>query len=320
MVKTTWIVLGLLMPALVSAITPEELRRLMQEAQWQNAERNARANSTGVLRHLEVETPEEMVVAPAPPESDVTEKSSAALQPEIKQNADVPKPVASQVAPLPKVTKTRLHQPNIRNTEVSSVPNPNTYIPPARYAGQTKAAARSIEVDQRLFGIRIGAWMSGRLTRTVSNADNSTIEIVLTESVEGDYMSLPSGTLLFGSGRFNSGSRRLSVTLTRGLTPAPEHREFVLNAAIHSEDRVSGLAGIVQRNRDIELASAGKTGLAAIGRSLLSKFAAREDVLVEGSSIAVDELLQNEINQIEPAEWTIRVAPQDIRIKVNESF
>lgn len=193
----------------------------------------------------------------------------------------------------------------------------NFYVLPPNTSTVRADAMATLRPDKQKFGILRGTWVKGKIERTTTNAESGALEIVLTESLDGKYQTLPVGTLLFASKSFNVSNRRLEAITTSAITLDGD--EFTgINAYIYSLNKTAGLEGSIQRNVDGELASAGANAAIDVAKALLPN----------GGRVALDaatdisaEMLENQrkAGPVKP-QAVIRVSPQEVYLKIAKSF
>lgn len=192
----------------------------------------------------------------------------------------------------------------------------NLYIPPGRNAGAAKTSTGTLATGQRMFGISMGTWMRGSLTRQVSSAESGQIEFTLEESVLGKYRDLPAGTIFFSNKSFNSANKRLeSVSVTALL---PDGEEIQVQARIYGLDQTAGLTGVIQRDREGEFASIST-------KAALNTLSALTPEVDGAAGSAVSDVADGLINteeknvQRQPTA-VITVSPQRCLLKIVKTF
>lgn len=172
--------------------------------------------------------------------------------------------------------------------------------------------------DNAIYGIPFGQWVKVRLEREVTNADNGDIELYLVDPLSGKKRDVEAGTILFANKQFNEATKRMDLTVSKAIKPNDE--TISLKAVVYDSNKISGLAGTLERDRIGEAKS-------AIGRSTLQVV----DTVVDstkGQSVAgqasgnvANEMLAHEGRYLEKApNALIRVYPQDAYIRIVESF
>ncbi len=197
------------------------------------------------------------------------------------------------------------------------------YLAPPRVAVNNSAASSHSDAviqKQRRFGISIGRWFSAHMNRDTTNADPGLIEIRTTEDIDGKYRKLPSGTMLFATKRYNSGTKRLDLQIIRGVLPDGE--EFTLNALVYDESQIAGLHGIVIENNAAAVSSGVKRGMIDAGRSLASTVTegGAVGVILDSTVSSVADAKQAVAVATDAAPYTIHVSPQSVLVQVQETF
>jgi len=194
----------------------------------------------------------------------------------------------------------------------------DTYIPPSRSDGTSSVALTSASNDDDAWGVRIGTWAAATLTRSVSSADSSAIELELVEPLSGEHRNVPAGATLFAEGSFNEGTRRLTLEVTKAITP--DGREFSLSATVYDESKRAGLPGTVVRDRGEEVKAAASDGALTLAESVIGTVTGSGAAGEAAGSTAEELLKQEEKTQKEAPQAVIRTNPQRALIRVNESF
>jgi len=194
------------------------------------------------------------------------------------------------------------------------------YVPPARpNAGASTAIfSDSVAVDHLRYGVSIGTWVDAELLRDVNNAESGLVTILVVSPVTGTRRTLPVGTQFFAGKEFNSGTRRLELLISQGVTP--DGNEFELSAQVYDLHKSAGLSGIVKKREFVKggvqrgLVAAGRAAVAAAaGTSPVSAGldAAAGTVLDEGDSRANDRLKEGNV---------IYVSRQRVRVFILKTF
>ena len=201
----------------------------------------------------------------------------------------------------------------VKKKKVNSVP---LYMKPVVIVS-SDSSSLTLDADDE-FGIPFGQWIQARLERVVTSADNGEIEFIINEDVQGRSMVLSRETIVFADKGYNPLTKRMDLLVTRAISP--EDNKIVFRAVIYDAKKVSGLAGILERDRQGEAkAAVGKSAL-QIARSVVSGVTA--DTLVGDASESVaNDLLQNEGRYLNGApDALIRVYPQLVYLRIVESF
>ena len=297
-----WIWLLLLIPAVVQAVTSEELRLMAGEVERDQRLRESRVDPDALGNLL----PHDKRTIATPP------AQHEAIQPDKPQSTKYHRPASPDNAgDLFTVT-----------TKETTKNRNNLYVPPPRVMG---AAARittdAVTVAQRRFGIRLGTWIPARLERTTTSSDPGLVELVLTQDVDGDHRTLAKGTLLFARKAYNQGTKRLDLQIVKIITP--EGHEMKVNALVYDHVRVAGLIGAVSGP---PMAATVKTGLV---RGLLESSQLAMNTLGDSSLVntlgdtAVNEVVNNQREVLDEQQlntYTIRVTAQDVLIRIEETF
>lgn len=201
--------------------------------------------------------------------------------------------------------------------------NQNLYIPPPRQnAGKSRIKTDAVVISQKKYGIRMGTWISASLLRSTSNSDPGLIEVVLTEDVVGDVKTLEKGTILFADKFYNYGTSRLDMHAIKAITPSGY--EMDVSGLVYDTQRTAGLLGIVTGNMLSESVKSGMSaGLINVSRAAVKNFAKDGSMAGAMTEAAADSIIDDKeavltLNQIQP--YTIRVAAQDILIRIEETF
>ena len=169
------------------------------------------------------------------------------------------------------------------------------------------------------YGIHMGTWMHGALTRNVSSADPGLVEIRLTRDVIGDRRVLPAGTTFFARQALNDATKRLELFVEKGITPAGH--EFAVQGIVYDLQRVSGLPGIITVNKRNLVRHGAETGLAAAAAGIANSLASSNPVADAGAAAT-----QTMLNDTDPAinynatTSVIYVSPQSLEIQVDADF
>lgn len=297
-----WIWLLLLIPAVVQAVTSEELRLMAGEVERDQRLRESRVDPNELGNLLPQDT---RAIATPPAQQEE-------IQPDRPRSTKYHRPASPDNAG-DSFTVTTKETAKIRN---------NLYVPPPRIMGAgARITTDAVTVAQRRFGIRLGTWMPARLERTTTSSDPGMVEMVLTQDVDGDHRTLPKGTLLFARKAYNQGTKRLDLQIVKVITP--EGHEMKVNALVYDSSRVAGLVGTVTGPA---VTATVKTGLV---RGLLESSQLAMNTLGDSSLIntlgdaTVDEVVNNQravLDEQQQQTYTIRVTAQDVLIRIEETF
>lgn len=196
--------------------------------------------------------------------------------------------------------------------------NEYTYIAPSR----TQSSTNEIYASKlkRKFGIRIGTWIKGRLNRSTTNSDPGLIEVHIREEIQGDYRSLPVGTILFCQKKFNKGTRRLDMEIIKALLPSGE--EFDLTALVYDEQRKAGLRGVVIENDNRSIESGLTKGVLNAGGAIASlNTGSTAGIIIDSTieSVTDNKKIINSAKNPSVA-YTIHVPPQIVQVQIQITF
>ncbi len=300
MVKIIFIFSLLLYAATAAAITPDELRAMSADKDRQDTQRSNRAD-TGAVDSLLPKSTKQPVSSKY--SSSPTTKEAGASTGSIKRRH----------------TKA-VSNADKQDTSSTSVTDSNIYVPPVRSGDAANAKIVSDAIPASLvFGIRLGTWMPAKLNRDTSSAEPGTVELSISEDVIGDRRTLPAGTVLFANKTLNSGTKRMEMTVTNGITPSGQ--EFKLRGIIFDPLKVSGLSGIYEVN-DKAVAKHGvqKGTVAAIGAAAQT-FGGGNPLAAAGGA-ATQSVITDTGGAVEYNAPTavIYVSPQPLIIRVEERF
>jgi len=198
------------------------------------------------------------------------------------------------------------------------------YMPPARVStGGGAASSRSdaVKQKQRRFGILIGSWFEARMSRETTNADPGLIEIKIINDVEGNHRTLPAGTMLFASKRYNAGTKRLDLHIIQGVLPGGE--EIIVDALVYDSSQVAGLNGIVVENNAGTISGGFKKGVINASRTIattLTGVGSPAGTVLDSTVSEVADAKQAAAVARDVAPYTIHVSPQPVLIQVQETF
>lgn len=185
--------------------------------------------------------------------------------------------------------------------------------------GHMVSDAVPIDVN-RPYGIRIGTWMQGTISRNISSAEPGRVEIRLTSDVVGDKHTLHAGAQFFAQKQVNAATKRLEIAIQNGI--APDGHEFKMTGLIYDLQKVSGLTGIINIDNDSIVKRGTGKGLLAAAQGAARTMAGGNAVASAGSA-GLDSVLQDEsriVDQSTEQKLTIYVAPQPVLIRVEETF
>jgi len=174
-------------------------------------------------------------------------------------------------------------------------------------------------IVKNVYGIHLGTWMRGELTRNVSSAEPGLVELTLSRDVIGDRHVLPAGTTFFARQTLNDATRRMELFVEKGITP--DGNEFPVQGIVYDLARVSGLAGIITVNKHRLVAHGAEKGLAAAVGGVANNLVSSSPLASAGATAAGTML-----NDTDPAvNYTdttsvIYVSPQRLEIRVDADF
>ncbi|MFZ5863173.1 MAG: TrbI/VirB10 family protein [Nitrospirota bacterium] len=286
-------------PATAVAITADELRELTRESEQAAQARAARAKTEEPAVNLPAVQPPSETSESAPPARPHSRKYSSPPG-EVPTTSPASAPSAESGRPVHHSQK--------------------TYVPPPRLTTSgpvTDAIPRDLK---RLFGIRLGAWMPGRLTRTATNTEPGLVEIELTEDVAGDKKTLPAGTLVFAHKQYNDGTKRLELQVEKGITPSG--LEFALHGLVFDLHKMSGLIGSVSNDTSRVVERGTKKGLLAAGGAAAQQFTGSTPLGAASSAAASSILSESEqaVDESTRPSVTIQVPAQPLLIRVEDTF
>jgi Bacterial conjugation TrbI-like protein len=295
-----WIIC-LALPALASAITPDEIRA-MDDAATQQQRSKSNQVTAGKA--------DAMLPAPKPaPRFSKYDSAAASSASSAATHTDEGTAAAAPSRPA--------------STRQTSEVRATMPVVPSVAPAATEAAMRTsgVSVSTKKFGIPLGSWFRVRLARNVSNAESGQVELTTTEDVPGNARTLPAGTVFFADKAFNSGTKRLDCRLARGITP--KGVEFTVRASCFDLQKQAGLNGVVSFDEKAVVNTGVQKGTLAALRSVARNMAGTTGAVVAGASGAADSVLNDAsqaAEQIASSPYTIYVAPQDILVRVDESF
>ncbi len=225
----TSLIFLILIPIPSDAITADELRELSEIGRTKRRERDGRIKT----QDLKMLIPEEAKVIPLEPkeamiQETIKDKTMSAESNQAnedknkstkakKYNAGIEPPALrpegqgfrpdneAQAATFP-----RGLSPGMFNQGKDGI-----YLPPPRIGGYGPLTDAPTPDNIRVFGIRIGTWIEGKLRRNASNAEPGLIEIYTTRDIRGDKKVLPIGTTLFAQKTYNPGTKKLDLLVEK---------------------------------------------------------------------------------------------------------
>lgn len=283
-------------PATAAGITADELRELTRESEQAAQARAARATAEAPAANLPAVQPPSPTPAAAMPES------TPSARPRSRKYSSTP------AAEAPTTTTSPVQ------------PSQKTYIPPPRLTTSGPVTDAVSRDPKRLFGIRLGAWMSGRLTRTATNTEPGLVEIELTEDVAGDKKTLSAGTLVFARKQYNDGTKRLEFLVEKGITPSG--LEFALHGLVFDLHKMSGLIGSISNDTSRVVERGTKKGLLAAGGAAAQQFTGSTPLGAASSAAASSILSETEqaVDEATRPHVTIQVPAQPLLIRVEDTF
>ena len=168
------------------------------------------------------------------------------------------------------------------------------------------------------FGISWGTWGRASLKRIVNSHDFSAIEIWLTQEIKGKFRTIPTGTLLSGNHRLNQQTQRLSININRAVTP--DGKEFRLNATIYDLRKQDGLQGYTTTPTPSHTQEALAAGVQAATSSILKQIITPVNPLAAGIAATGNSLIQNQTKKKPKPKINIRVDPQDVYLRMDDSL
>jgi len=192
------------------------------------------------------------------------------------------------------------------------------YIPPPLLATQSNSVTHNDFLSKKSFGIKRNTWLEMKLSRTVSSADTGTVELVLLAPFIGDDDLLPAKTVFEATPAFNSGNKRLNLSIKKGILP--DGTEFDVSATAYDLSGRNGLAGELIRDKDSEVKDAVGQGVVEMGRSAINTVA-DGSIVGSGVNTTTQAMLDTE-SQYRPKKSTaiIITNPQSIKVKIDKAF
>jgi len=330
MVKLFFVFLGATISAQVFAITADELRALSNEKERAEIQRKGRAKSNALGD----------LISPSPSSSKYGAKNSTpdvpAVLPPAAPSATVSDKGEAAPAPIQVVPAIRLDgqpvTPNPRavvpahgrGPRVAERGEGGVYVPPASPQSSTASSDAPAGMSDAVppsttFGIRLGSWLVAALQRNTTSAESGTVELLITEAYVGDRRTLPAGTMVFAEKVLNTGTKRMELSIKRGITPSGV--EFQMEGLVFDPQKTTGLAGVFVLDKK-RVATTGfvKGTLAAIGAvsGTLGTGAQGQAARVATQSVLSDTEQASEFNNGQQA--IIYVSPQKLLIRVEKQF
>ena len=199
------------------------------------------------------------------------------------------------------------------------------YIPPSwAQCGKTKVGGFQTDGRKKkkgpYFGIRMGTKIRAHLPQVTTNVEQNLTEIVIKQDVYGDFKTMPRGTKLFAKKSLNSGSNRLELLAVKGITPQGE--EFTLKGIVLDINNSAGLVGAVSTDGKAVHRSiaAGVFGLGKEIAPLLNDGSVIGSGVEAAAKNIMDEKKDETEQSLNDPQYIIYVNPQDIKIRVEETF
>lgn len=199
------------------------------------------------------------------------------------------------------------------------------YIPPSWQSKRSNVSS-GFQTDNikkskgPFFGIRMGSKIRAYLPQVTTNVEQNLTEIAVVQDVFGDYKTLEKNTKIYCKKTLNPGSNRLELLAVKGITPKGE--EFKLKGIVLDINNVAGLVGAISTD--------GKTAKRTLSAGVFGVGEALAPILNDGSLVgagieaAADNVLKEKETESEKTLlnplYTIYVNPQDIMIRVEETF
>ena len=300
-----------LVPSLLKAITPDEIRAIDDEAARKQKAKDARVKPGEVDQLLPAAKATDESPTSSSPRS---MKYAAASSSMSASSADVSTPAREPMVRVIGAPRTATETP----FAMESSPSP---------AVRTVAPSDAIRSDgvmastKNYFGISLGTWFEVSLTRNVSNAESGQVELTVIEDVPGSRRTMPSGTLLFAEKNYNQGTKRLDCRAVRGITP--KGYEFKISAWCFDLQKVAGLNGIVNVDEKAVANKGLQRGVLSALRTAATSVTGGNTIAAQGVQGAADSVLNDTRQAADQAAgpiYTIFVAPQTMLIRVDESL
>lgn len=200
------------------------------------------------------------------------------------------------------------------------------YVPFSLQALKGKAKLGGFQADSRekkngpYFGIRMGTKIRARLPQVTTNVEQNLSEVVIEQDVFGDFKTMPRTTKLYAKKSLNSGSNRLELLVVKGITPQGE--EFKIKGIVLDINSSAGLVGAVSTDGKAVQRSVA-AGVFGLGKDLAPIL---NDGTVVGAGVEaaaknmMDEKEDETDASLNKPQYIIYVNPQDIQIRVEETF
>jgi len=287
-----------LIPLLVHAITPEEVRQIDDQATTDSRQKSERVSPGNVDQMLP------KTEAPSRATKYSTTSSSSST------------PSAQKPLPTTRHVDVNLSR-NDSDTNATDVAH-----------SRTDSASEGLRVsgadtkDQRYFGIPLGTWFRVTLNRNVTNAETSQVELTVAENVSGKSRVLPAGSILFANKAYNTATKRLDCQLARGITP--RGYEFNLRASCYDLQRLAGLNGVVSVDEKAVVKKGIQTGVINTLRTAAAQsMTGSTNAVLAGVSGATDSVLNDHsqiADQSNAPAYTIYVSPQELLIRLDDTL
>lgn len=302
---------AILVPLTAQAISPDELRLLVGDAEREKRIRAARVDPNDLSKLL----PGNEATTTTKPETPARRGGTATPSRE--------SPVSKKHASVTNTGEIPGHRMDAQPPSVDPVKrNDNIYVPPARYsASGTPILSDAVMVNQRRFGIRMGSWAKARLRRDTTSADPGLVEMELAVTLDGDVRTLAAGTLLFAEKAYNHGTKRLDLRVVKAITPDGE--ELTVSGLVYDQREHAGLLGIVTENTTAQTVGTGvKQGLLNAGRVAARQMTGSDVVGTMAGTTAetVIEEKQTVFDHAQAQPFTIHVNAQDVLVRVEATF
>jgi len=300
------LILFTVLPVFAFAITADELRALAGQAdktQREKAGRFKHGDLRGLVRDRQIVLADQAKLVEQRSEKPISDNTGSM---KINRKVEVDNPT-NQTKKAVNKTKTPL-----------SVAVIDEYIPPARKIIGRKITSDVVMLDTKQFGIKLGTWIDGQLSRKINNLERSDVVITTKQTLNGKRKILPSGTQLFAEKMYNPGTQRLEMRINKGVTPDGE--EFSLLAKVYDLGKQAGLSGLIKEKK-VAVPSF-KKGLLAGGSRLVSDISPN-NALGTVASITTDSVIGHETQNVSNAlmsEYIIYVNQQSVLIRVDRSF
>ncbi len=305
------------------SITAEELRILSGQADREQREKAKRVDINDLNSFLPAleEAPAEVL-----PEPIVVEPAMVPEPNKKPQSSKYQTPKVIEQLPVLQTDNPQTNSSNTKKESSNKVKNKSptfVYEPPARTVNNASGQSGSsdvVVVKQRKFGIPLGTWFSGKLTRQTTNSDPGLIEILITQDVVGNHKTLPTGTWLFSDKIFNQGTKRLDLRVIRARLPDGE--EIEIDCLVYDSSRVAGLQGIIVENNTNAVASGFKSGMIEAGQAIVNQAGGGTigGTVISSTADAVANTQQASISMQQAMPFTVHVSPQSVFIQVQETF